>query len=208
MCTPHMKQQVVHIHGGEAFDTYDAFLEYLETTPISDPTVAKPLRWTDTLRADLGEAYEVYQPTMPNKQNAQYREWKRWFARFVPYFRDGVVLVGHSLGGIFLVKYLSETSFPVRIHTLVLLGAPNGPDDFDGEGIGDFAFDTELAAQIVDHVDHLIVAHSTDDPVVPYAHAEGYHRMFPKAEQWTFSDRGHFLDPAFPELLTHIREIY
>ncbi len=60
---------------------------------------------------------------MPNKTNAQFEEWKIWFEKFIPFLNDGVILVGHSLGGVFLAKYLSENKFPKKIGGVFLVSA-------------------------------------------------------------------------------------
>ena len=65
-----MTKQLLYIHGGQAFSKYENFLAYLRTCEIRDPLGERPQRWTDTLREDLGEDWEVYMPSMPNKQNA------------------------------------------------------------------------------------------------------------------------------------------
>lgn len=61
---------------------------------------------------------------MPNGNNAQYIEWKIWFERLLPFLNDGVILIGHSLGGIFLAKYLSENNFSIKVRAAILIAAP------------------------------------------------------------------------------------
>jgi hypothetical protein len=51
---------------------------------------------------------------MPNPMNARYNEWKILFKKIVLLLDDNVILIGHSLGAIFLVKYLSENKFPKK----------------------------------------------------------------------------------------------
>ena len=62
-------------------------------------------------------------PSMPNKQNAAYDEWSIWFEKYFAYLKDDVILIGWSLGGMFLAKYLSDKPFPVKIKSLFLLAA-------------------------------------------------------------------------------------
>lgn len=200
-----MAQQLMYIHGGEAYSDYTQFLHHLRTGEIRDPHGVGSVRWSSTLREDLGDGFEVFTPAMPNKQNAQYSEWQIWFDRHCEFLEDGVFLLGWSLGGYFLVKYLLENPPPVAIARLYLLAAPFAPDDFGGEDGGDFAFDTSRVGELAQAVDRIILMHSEDDFVVPYNHLERYHAALPDAETHTFADRNHFLQPEFPELLSHLR---
>lgn len=202
-----MKNQVVFIHGGTAFSKYEAFIEYLKNQPIRDPRgEVEEKRWQSTLRSELTDTHEVYMPTMPNKQNAQYEEWKLWFERYFEFLRDNVVLVGHSLGGYFLIKYLTENAMPVTVRALILLAAPFENDDFGGEDGGDFQFDVTKHAGVSGQVGEIHILHSEDDPVVPYAHALKYHQSLETAHLHTFADKNHFIIPEFPELIELIRQ--
>lgn len=118
-----MKKQVVIIHGGDTFDTYKEYLAYLKSVRL-DFIQPKKRGWKDTLGEKLGRRFDVVAPKMPSKLNAKYLEWKIWFERFVPYLKDGVVLIGHSLGGVFLVKYLSENKFKKKIKATFLIAVP------------------------------------------------------------------------------------
>lgn len=203
-----MKQQVFYIHGGTAYSNYQVFLENLKQTPVRDlPSSDSVKNWSSTLREDLGEDYEVFTPSMPNKQNAKYLEWKIWFERYFPYLRDGLILVGWSQGGYFLSKYLIENPAPVAIKALILIAAPFQPDNFDGEDGGDFTFDTAQAGQLAKKTEAIYLLHSTDDPIVPYAHARNYQQALPNARIVTFSDKNHFFQSDFPQLLELIRSV-
>lgn len=199
-------KDLIFIHGGQSFSRYEDFLTYLSTTPIGDPCAEKPKRWKHTLRADLSDHYRVLLPSMPNSENAHYQEWKLWFERFLAFVSGEVVLVGHSQGGYFLAKYLSENTVSVPIRALYLIAAPSGPDDFGGEDGGDFRFDPARAAQGLRQAEHMYLFHSTDDPVVPFSHAERYSELLPQAKLVQYKDRGHFLDETFPELIEHLKQ--
>lgn len=202
-----MKKQIVFIHGGTAFSAYDAFIEYLKRKPIDDPLDEQPKkRWKDTLRTELHDTHEVYYPAMPNSANAHYEEWKLWFERYFEFLHNGVILVGHSLGGYFLAKYLTENEMPITVHALYLCAAPFEPDDFNGEDGGDFAFDASKLGNMQKNLKNIYILHAKDDPVVPFAHAEKYAHAIPQATLWSFEDGGHFLSAEFPELVAHIRE--
>ncbi len=120
-----MKKQVVVIHGGWSFNKYDDFLHFLKNRKVDSAYFFRKKDWKSTLAAALGNNYEVLMPQMPNKQNAKYKEWKIWFERMRPFFRNNVILIGHSLGGIFLAKYLSENKFTKKIGALFLVATPH-----------------------------------------------------------------------------------
>lgn len=200
-----MAQQVLFIHGGSAYSDYDAFVEHLRTCEVRNPSGERPVRWSDTLRRELGEGFEVFTPSMPNKDNAKYEEWKIWFERYFGFLHDEAIVVGWSQGGYFLAKYLIENSTPFSIKALVLIAAPFKPDEFGGEDGGDFAFDTTRAGELKSKAESIHILHSKDDFVVPYSHALDYKEALPEAQLVTFADRGHFLQPEFEELLGLLR---
>jgi hypothetical protein len=143
---------------------------------------------------------------MPNKQNAKYQEWKLWFERHFEFLRDGVILIGHSLGGYFLAKYLSEETMPVKVNALYLLAAPFENDNFGEEDGGDFAFDSKNLPRLAQQVAATNILHSKDDPIVPYDYAQKYKEALPEAELITFEDKGHFVLPKFPEFIALLQK--
>lgn len=201
-----MKQQVVFIHGGEAYSNYEVFLECLKKETV-DPFEKKTKRWHQLLPQTLGDTYEVFSPSMPNSENAKYIEWKIWFEKYMAFLRDGVVLVGHSQGGYFLVKYLTENKLPVTVRALYLVSAPFEPDDFGGEDGGDFAFDTSKVSVLEENIPYIVIFHSKDDFVVPVSHALKYKEKMPKVKLQLFEDRVHFWQEEFSELVLDIKSL-
>jgi len=199
-----MKKQVVFIHGADSCSNYEDFLESLRTRAV-EPFKEPSRRWKHTLAEELGDNYQVILPQMPNSENAKYIEWKIWFERHFDFLQGEVVLIGHSQGGYFLAKYLIENQVPFRVQGLYLVAAPIGPDDFGGEDGGDFSFDIDNLSNLENQVLHIVIVHSEDDPVVPYEHALRYQKALSKATLMSFSDRGHFLQSEFPELIQHIK---
>jgi predicted alpha/beta hydrolase family esterase len=200
------RKQIVFIHGGSAYSEYEDFITYLRTAEIEDPLGEKTeKRWQPTIRENLIDTHEVYYPSMPNSKNAKYTEWKIWFERYHTFLRDGVTLVGHSLGGYFLAKYLSEEQMPVTVRALYLLAAPFENDDFGGEDGGDFKFKPADLPRLAAQVGAVYILHSKDDSVVPYAHALKYKAALPDAELISFEDKDHFRLEAFPEFIEHIQ---
>jgi hypothetical protein len=113
------KQQVVHIHGGTPFASYDLYLQALKEWEIKLDDSFREKRWSRNYDAFLNpDRYQCIRPIMPSKSNPKYLEWVIWFEKLLPHLRDKVIFVGHSLGGIFLAKYLSEHILPITISQL------------------------------------------------------------------------------------------
>jgi len=196
-----MKQQVFVIHGGNAFDTYE---EYLADLKQKEVTIVgtRSMDWKGNLQNTLGDSYEVILPRMPNSQNARYAEWKIWFDKFVPQFQENIVFIGHSLGGIFLAKYLSEETYSKKIKATLLVAAPyNAPDNHP---YVDFNILTDLSG-LEKQGGEVILYHSKDDQVVPFSNFERYQKELSTATVRVFTDRQHFNQTDFPELTEDVQ---
>ena len=197
------KKQVVVIHGGDTFKTYDEYLDFLRNYEIDiERYKSNKTDWKPWLREVLGEEYEVILPIMPNKTNAQFSEWKLWFEKFFPFLNDEVILAAHSLGGIFLAKYLSENKFPVKINGVFLVGAVY---DKDCEGYPAVSF--SLPEKLDLQTRQIYLYHSKDDPVVPFSALEQYKKALPNAQTRIFEDRKHLNQEQFPELVEDILKL-
>lgn len=196
-----MQKTVLVIHGGTTFDTYEEYWKWLESIDMDiDRLDSKD--WKDSLRDKLLD-FKVLCPKMPNKMNARYLEWKLWFEKMFKFLSDDVVLVGHSLGGIFLAKYLAENNFPNKISQLHLVAA-----SYDTEVIKDSLADFVLSGtveKVSEKVENIFLYQSKDDTSVAYEDVLKYKRDLPNAELIIFEDRGHFNQKEFPELVERIR---
>lgn len=86
------------------YPDYDTFCNYLKTRDYN-PFEKKEDR-KDRFES-LKSTYQIIRPEMPNKNMASYKAWKIWFEKIFPYLNDeDLVMVGHSLGAMFLIKYL------------------------------------------------------------------------------------------------------
>lgn len=197
-----MKQQILIIHGGDTFATYDDYLAFLKIKEV-DLEKLQYKSWKETIGDDLGDNYQVINPHMPSKNNAKYAEWKIWFEKFIPFLQDNVILVGHSLGGIFLIKYLSENIFPKKIRAVFLISAPYD-DDASDYSLADFVVPKSFE-QFQKQAGTIFLYHSTDDPVVNFGDFEKYKKALSNAVQRIFTDKGHFNQEEFPEIIKDIK---
>ncbi len=199
------KPQIFFIHGGTTFKNQEDYISFLENRPIS---LENKIRWTDAyLDTHLGETYDIIRPRMPLQDNAQYSEWKIHFERHFQYLRDDIILIGYSLGGIFLAKYLSENTFPKKIRATFLI-APPFDNTIEGEDlVGGFELGTDLSL-LEKNSDHTYLMFSKDDRSIPISHAEKYRNKLTKSEIIIYeSKNGHFKVKEFPEIIEIIKSL-
>lgn len=182
-------QQIVFIHGGMLSKGPEELMEVMRHWEIDLFTPKQ--RWRDTLPGEFPDR-TVIMPQMPAKELAHYGLWKLWFEKHIPFFDpEQLIVIGHSLGAMFLLKYLSEEQFSLPIAQLHLIapvcdaeGLPEG-DNY----LGDFAYELENIAKITDCADTVHVWVSRDDAVVPYTHGLRIHAQLLGSELHVFEDR-------------------
>ncbi|MFH0739623.1 MAG: alpha/beta hydrolase [bacterium] len=200
-----MKKQIIIIHGGHIFNTRKDYLSFLFDYKIDFKKIIG-MGWKESLGEKLGKGYEVVLPKMPCPSNAKYVEWKIWFEKLFPFLEGEVVLVGHSLGGIFLVKYLSENKFPKKILAILIVAAPY--DDKDPHhSLVDFKLKKDSSG-LQNQAKELFFYHSQDDDVVSFAAFKKYKKALPSAHFKEFKNKGHFGQSTFPEIIKDIKRIF
>ncbi len=195
-----MRKQILVIHGGDTFKTYEEYLSFLRKYEVDIERYKTDKNdWKLWLRKKLGKDYEVILPVMPNKFNAQFDEWKLWFEKLIPSLNNDIILIGHSLGGTFLSKYLSENQFSKKIRAVFLVSAVYDKD-CEGYPLISFALPEKLNLQ----TENIYLYHSKDDPLVPFSALEQFLVALPQSRVRIFKDRRHFYQEEFPELVEDI----
>ena len=197
------KIQVLTIHGGMTFKSNRDYLNYLRTKKVS---IKKKLYWTGNyLEKNLGKKFEIIRPRMPLQDNAKYRDWKIVFEKYIPLLKNQFILIGSSLGGIFLAKYLSENRLSKKALAVYLIAPPFDNTTPTEDLVGGFRLKTNLSL-IEKNCGHLHLFFSKDDDVVPIAHAEKYRRRLNNAHIAIYNNKnGHFNILKFPEIITMIK---
>lgn len=198
------KTQIFVIHGGMTFKNEKDYLHFLKTREIS---IEERNRWTDKfLSKTLGKDFDIIRPRMPLQDNAKYRDWKIYFERYFPYLKDNIILIGSSLGGIFLAKYLSEHKFPKKILATYLI-CPPFDDTLPAEDLaGGFKLKSDLSL-LEKNSKKLHLLFSEDDDVVPISHVEKYRKKLKNADIIIYkSKNGHFRISEFPEIIKMIKD--
>ncbi|MFA5355636.1 MAG: alpha/beta fold hydrolase [Candidatus Paceibacterota bacterium] len=198
-----MKKQLVSMGGGDSFRNYKEYLSYLKKKELYFEGTRMKI-WRENLPEALGKGFEVINLRMPSPDNARYKEWKIWFNKLVPFLRKDVMLLGHSLGGIFLAKYLAENKFPRKIKAVFLVAAP-----FKEHGKGDILGDFNLPKSLnkINQAENIFLYQSKDDSIVPYKDALEYKKSLPKAKLSLYKNKGHFIQKNFPEIVKNIKSL-
>ena len=204
VCYTGTMRQVIVIHGGTTFSEYSRYLAFLATKPLTIDRFTYSPTWKERLQDELGSNYQVLLPAMPNKTNARYSEWKIWFEHLTSIFADDCILVGHSLGAIFLAKYLSENTVPVTVAATILIAAPHSSET--NEDLTDFKIES-LTNQLTEQAGRLVFFNGFDDPVIALSELELYQKAIPLAECNIVSAPDHFVRAEFPELTALITAI-
>ena len=182
-----LKRQVLFVQGGgeRVHDEWD------------DKLVA-------SLRAELGPDYEIRYPRMPNEADPSYATWKATLEKELAGLDDGAIVIGHSLGGSFLVNALAEHPPERDLGAIVLIAAP-----FVGEGgwqSDDWKPQLALGEKLPRGVPiHLF--HGLADDTVPASHAELYAHEIPEAHLRRLPGRDHQLNNDLSEIAAVIESL-
>jgi predicted alpha/beta hydrolase family esterase len=142
-----------------------------------------------SLRDALGPGYAVRYPRMPTEDSATYEDWIAPIEAELARLDQPVILVGHSVGGSVLLKYLSETRVAPPPAGLFVIATPFwGADEF--WRWDEARLPSDAAARLA-YLPRLILYHSRDDVVVPFDHMALYTGLLPDATSREVDGRGH-----------------
>jgi predicted alpha/beta hydrolase family esterase len=157
--------------------------------------------WYQSVGSSLTDIFKVVIPDLPNPDDGKMSEWLPALNELQP--DDQTILVGHSLSGALVLRYLEQAKQPIDSFYLVAATLNDlARNDLHETGFFERDFNWE---QIRANSMKRFVLASTDDPTVPYWQAEYFAKQLP-AELVTFSDKGHFKDETFPELVALLRK--
>ncbi|WP_368563333.1 alpha/beta hydrolase [Pseudoxanthomonas sp. UTMC 1351] len=143
----------------------------------------------DSLERALGADWEVQYPQMPDEENCPYPEWKAEIDARLVSIKGSVALVGHSIGGSVLLKYLCDPPSPLSILGLFVVAAPYWGADPSWRW-EEMALPADAAARLAGDWP-LFLYHSRDDEIVPFSHLALYAAKLPRAAVREYDGRGH-----------------
>jgi predicted alpha/beta hydrolase family esterase len=157
-----------------------------------------------SLDRELGAKYSIRYPRMPHEDDPSYTAWKPALVEELSSLKDGAILMGHSLGGAFLVHVLAEKPLSFRPLALVLIAAP-----FIGEGgwpSDEIPAQANLAERLPAGLAVSLYLGTADD-TVSVKHAQLYSRAIPQAVVHMLPDRNHQLNNDLTEVAHDVRSL-
>lgn len=156
------------------------------------------------LQMVLGPPYEVFYPKMPNPDQPSYEQWKHQLKNELRLLDDGVILVGHSIGGSVLLKFLSEEKITKKIDALFIIGSPYwGKKNWR---VPEYALKENFPACLPD-IGEIYLYHSRKDEVVPFKHLSYYAEKLPQAYARAIDGREHLFASGLPEMARDIKSL-
>lgn len=181
---------------------YDSII-ILHGCPPSEETVTQiENRWMNWLAEELkANGYNAIAPDFPDAWKPNYKEWKLTFEKY-PVTKDSL-LVGHSCGGAFLVRWLLENKQKVK--KLILVAPAKVPENDQDARVDLYNFDLPADASPI--AEEIVIFTSNDFPHHLQS-LELYKRSL-KPRVITLENKFHFLyfqmkTNEFPELLEEI----
>jgi predicted alpha/beta hydrolase family esterase len=126
-------------------------------------------------------------PELPLPYEPDYDSWKNIFEQFT--LNEETVLVGHSCGAGFLIRWLSENNVKVGKVALV---APYLGDPVEGKRVKEGFFDFSIDGDLVSKTDGIKIFYSKDDEEWIGRAVDQMNDTVKGLEIETFEDRGHF----------------
>lgn len=188
-----MKTAII-IHG------YNEKSEYLD---INRPAASND-HWIPWLQKQLLlNGIETQAPEMPGFYEPNYKKWQIMLERFEP--DNDSILIGHSCGGGFLVRWLSEND--VKVGKVVLVAPWLDPEGVIDPDFFNFEIDSNISSKTAS----LTVMYSTDDYPDVLKSIKILKSKLTGVNFQEFTDKGHFVlnslkTEKFPELLATLLE--
>ncbi|HEY0980231.1 MAG TPA: alpha/beta hydrolase [Candidatus Paceibacterota bacterium] len=161
--------------------------------------------WLPWIKSELeAQGIAVETPEMPEPYAPQYEKWKAVFEQFP--IDEETILIGHSCGAGFLVRWLSENKKKVGV---VILVAPwMDPEHEERELVSDF-FDFIIDPALAERTKGITVFISSDDDAPMQKTAELLKEAIAGLMVVEFAGKGHFTEgdmgtTEFPELLSEV----
>lgn len=157
------------------------------------------------LEKELRDKFQFVFPKMPNPENPEYALWRNQLEKELSMIKGKVILVGHSLGGSVLLKYLSEESCNLTFGGLFIIASPYWGLDGDWQS-KDFTLQRNFKENLP-AIPNLFLYHSRDEDIVPFIHHKTYAEKLPQANVRELEGRQHLFHNGLSILVNDIKNM-
>src|SRR5215467_5116116 len=155
------------------------------------------------LQEQLGSDYKVLAPDMPDPNHPRYLAWRGKIEQELGKLDADVLLIGHSLGGSMLLKYLAEGTYQRPIAGMFLVAVPDfGKQDWELE----YAVPDDFASHLPP-IRQLFLYHSRSDEEVPFSSLLRYQEKLPQATVRVLDGKEHSFTEGLPLLAQDIKRL-
>ena len=156
------------------------------------------------LQKNLDADYDFRHPLMPNPGAPSYKAWKAEFANNFNSLDDGAILIGHSLGGSVILKYLSDHNILKTVAGVFIAASPYWGADKDWQ-VPEYNLRDNFSSYLPPVRYFLYQSH--DDEVIPQAHFDKYSHEMPQATARLVDAGGHQLKKGISELVGDVKSL-
>ncbi|WP_308993448.1 alpha/beta hydrolase [Mariniflexile litorale] len=155
-----------------------------------------------SLKKELRNEFEIHYPLIDGPEDPSYQKWKNLLAKEFKNLNEPVILIGHSLGGSVLLKYISEEKPDIYISSLYLVATPQWGKN--GWGIEEFELRENFEHELGE-IEKVYLYHCKEDSIVPFKHLNFYKKAFPNAIVRVLDGTDHVFSNGLPELVSDIK---
>ncbi len=157
-----------------------------------------------SLRLQLLDKYDIHYPIINNPEAPTYKMWKKLFSTEFKKIKQPIILIGHSLGGSMLLKYLSEENPKIEVSALFLIATPQwGKNGWD---VDDFVLQQNFEAELK-HITEVYLYQCQNDAIVPISHLNFYEMAFPHSIVRVLNGTDHAFSTGLPELVSDLKAL-
>lgn len=149
------------------------------------------------------KGHDVLMPDLPSPEEPESEAWLNALAEEIGPLTEDDILVGHSLGGAALLRFLDGAEAQTIPKGAITVAAPWMIKHDQLRSFFPIDFDYDV---IMWKARFFTVIHSKDDHVVPFDHAEKYQKMLGGRLVVT-EKNGHFQGEEYPVILEEIERI-
>ena len=151
------------------------------------------------LKSKLSDKFEILFPTIEKPNSPTYAKFKKMFASVLNEITEPIILVGHSLGGSTLIKYLSEEKLDISITGLFLIATPHWKNNMK-----EFQLKENFQASLK-NIPAIFLYHSKNDSEVPFEHLKFYETAFKSATVRKLPGKEHTFPKGLSLLVSDIK---